>query len=76
MLQNNNNKNALHPRDDIDRLYVSRKEGEREFTNIEDCIDASIQRLKKNTKMNKEILITAANNSNGNVKNKQKNNKN
>ena len=54
-------------------LYVPRKEGERGFANIEDCIDASIQGLKKNTKKNKKILITAANNSNGNVKNKQKN---
>ena len=46
---------------------------EKGFTNIEDCIDASIQGLKENTKKNKEILITDVNNSNGNVKNKQKN---
>ena len=30
---------ALHPRDDTDRLYVSWKEGERGFANIEDCMD-------------------------------------
>ena len=37
---------ALHPRDDIDRLYVSRKEGGRELTSIEDSVDASIRRLE------------------------------
>ena len=34
---------ALHPMDDIDRLYVSRKEGRNGLTNIEDSVDASIQ---------------------------------
>ena len=34
---------ALHPRDNVDRLYVSRKEGERGLTSIENTIDASIQ---------------------------------
>ena len=38
--------NALHPRDDVDRLYVSRKEGGRELASIEDTVDASIQRLE------------------------------
>ena len=33
---------ALHPRDDVDRLYVSRKEGGRGLVNIEDSFDASI----------------------------------
>ena len=37
---------ALHPRDDVDRLYVSRKEGERGLARIEDTVDASIQQLK------------------------------
>ena len=39
---------ALHPRDDVDRLYVSRREGGRVLTNIEDTVDASIQRLEDN----------------------------
>ena len=34
---------VLHPRDDINRLYVSRKEGERGLASIEDSVDASIQ---------------------------------
>ena len=37
---------ALHPRDDVDRLYVSRKEGGRGLTVIEDSVDASMQRLE------------------------------
>ena len=37
---------ALHPRDDVDRLYVSRKEGGRGLSSIEDSVDASIQRLE------------------------------
>ena len=44
---------ALHPRDDVDRLYVSRKEGGRGLASIEDSVDAPIQRFKdyiKNTK--------------------------
>ena len=37
---------AFHPRDDVDRLYVSRKEGGRGIASIEDTVDASIQRLE------------------------------
>ena len=35
---------ALHPRDNI-RLYMSKKEGRREFPSVKDCEDASIQGL-------------------------------
>ena len=41
---------VLHPRDDIDRLNVSRKEGGKGLTSTEDRIDASIQRLEDNIK--------------------------
>ena len=34
---------ALHPRDNVDRLHVSRKEGGRGLASIEDSVDASIQ---------------------------------
>ena len=37
---------ALHPRDDVDRLYVSRKQGGRGLSSNEDTVDISIQRLK------------------------------
>ena len=33
---------ALHPRDDVDKLYVSRKDGGRGLACIEDSVDASI----------------------------------
>ena len=33
-------------RNDVDRLHVSRKEGERILTSIEDTVDVSIQRLE------------------------------
>ena len=33
---------VLHPRDDVARLYVSRKERGRGFANIKDSVDASI----------------------------------
>ena len=51
---------ALHPRDDVDRLYVSRKEGGRGLASIEDCVDASIQRLKYYIQKHEGGLITAA----------------
>ena len=34
---------ALHPKDDVDRLYVSRKEGRRRLASIENSVDTSIQ---------------------------------
>ena len=37
---------ALHPRDDVDKLYVSRREGGRGHASIEDSVEASIQRLE------------------------------
>ena len=37
---------ALHPRDDVHRLYVSRKEGGRGLAYTEDSVDASQQRLE------------------------------
>ena len=36
----------LDLRDDIDRLYMSKREGGRRLTSIEDSVDTSIQRLK------------------------------
>ena len=41
---------ALHPRDDVDRLYVSRKGGGRGLANIGDSINASIQRRRLHKK--------------------------
>ena len=41
---------ALHPRGDVDRLYVSRKEGGRRLASIEDSVDATTQRLYTKTR--------------------------
>ena len=38
---------ALYPREDVDRLYVSRKERGRELTSIEDSVDESIKTTRK-----------------------------
>ena len=58
---------ALHPRDDKNRLYVSRKEGGRCLANIEDCVEATIQGLEEYTKKSKDRLLMAANNSRCNI---------
>ena len=50
---------ALHPRNDVDRLHVSRKEGERELSSIEDTVDASIQWLEDYLEKHELGLITA-----------------
>ena len=53
---------ALHPRDEVDRLYVSRKEGGRGLARIEDSVDASLQWLEDNIKKHERGLITAIRN--------------
>ena len=50
---------ALHARDDVDRLYVPRKEGGRGLSNIEDSVDTSIQRLEDYREKHEGGLITA-----------------
>ena len=65
-----------HLTKDID--CVLRKVGERGFTCIEDCIEASIQGLEENYfKKSKKRLITAASNRIGKIRtDRQTNNKN
>ena len=53
---------ALHPRDDINRIYVSRKEGGGKLASIEDNVDA-LMTTQKNSKedrlqLSETILIT------------------
>ena len=50
---------ALHSRDDVDRLYTSRKDGGRGFASIEDNVDASIRRLEDYVEKHEKRLITA-----------------
>ena len=58
---------ALRPRDDVDRLYVSRKEGGRGLASIEDSVDASIQRLEDYIEKHERGLITAIKNDTDNT---------
>ena len=53
-------------REDVDRLYESRKEGGRGLVSIEDSVDTSIQRLEDYIQKRGGRLITATrNNTNG-----------
>ena len=53
---------ALYHRNDIDKLYVSRKGG-RGLISIEDIVDTSIRRLEGYIKKDKERVITDTMNS-------------
>ena len=53
---------AFHPRDNVDRLYVSRKEGGKGLASIEDTVDASIQRLEDYIEKYERGLITSIRN--------------
>ena len=49
---------VLHPRYNVDRLYVSRKGGGRGLASIKDSVDASIQRLEDYIEKHEGGLIT------------------
>ena len=53
---------ALNPRDDVDRIYVSRKEGGKGVASIEDSVDASIQQLEDNIEKRTGRLTATINN--------------
>ena len=61
---------ALHPRDHIDRVYVSKKGGGG-LASIEDCVDTSKQEIKIYIKKSKERLIKIAKDTFGNIQKKQ-----
>ena len=50
---------ALHPRDDVDRLFESRKKGRRRQASIEDSVDTSIKRHEEYREKHERGLITA-----------------
>ena len=58
---------ALHPKNDVDRLYVPRKEGGRGLASIEDSVDTSIQRLEDYIKKHERGLIMAIRNNTDNT---------
>ena len=53
---------VLYPWDDVDRLYVSWREGGRWLASIEDSVDTSIQRLKDYIEKRRERLISGTRN--------------
>ena len=58
---------ALYPWDNVDRLYVPRKEGERGLANIEDSVDTLIQRLEHYIEKHERGLITVIRNNTDNT---------
>ena len=58
---------ALHPRDDVDRIYVLRKEGGRGLASIEDSVDASIRQLEEYIEKHEGGLITVMKNDSDNT---------
>ena len=58
---------ALHPKDNVDRLYVPRKEGGGGLASIEDNVDASIQRLEDYIEKHERGMITAIKNDTDNT---------
>ena len=53
---------ALYPRDNVDRLYVSRNKGGKGIASIEDSFDASIQRLEDYIEKHEGLITTIKNN--------------
>ena len=49
----------LHPKSDVDRLYIPRKEGGRGLIFIEDCVELAIRGLELYVHGGEEILIQA-----------------
>ena len=58
---------ALHPRDDVDRLYVPRKERGRGLASIEDSVDTSILRLEDYIEKHERGMIRAIRNNTDNT---------
>ena len=50
---------ALHPKSDVDRLYIPRKEGGRGLISIEDCVELAIRGLELYVHDSEERLIQA-----------------
>ena len=51
---------ALHPKSDVDRLYIPRKDGGRGLISIEDCVELAIRGLEVYVHGSGERLIQAA----------------
>ena len=51
---------TLHPKSDVDRLYIPRKEGGRGLISIEDCVELEIRGLEVYVHRSEERFIQAA----------------
>ena len=51
---------ALHPKSDVDRLYIPRKEGGRGLISIEDCVELEIRGLVVYVHGSEERMIQVA----------------
>ena len=51
---------ALHPKSDVDRLYIPRKKGGRGLISTEDCVELAIRGLEVYVHGSEERLIQAA----------------
>ena len=51
---------AVHPKTDVDLLYISRKAGGRSLISIEDCVELAIRDLEVYVHGSEERLIQAA----------------
>ena len=51
---------VLHPKSDVDRLYIPRKEGGRGLISTEDCVEFTIRGLEVYLHGSEERLIQAA----------------
>ena len=63
---------ALHPRDEVERLYILKKEGVRGLIIIEDSVDASIQWLEDYVEKLEGGLNTITRNDTDNTKTNRK----
>ena len=51
---------GLHPKSDVDRLYVHKKEGGRVLISVEDCVEVAIRSLELYVHGSEERLMQAA----------------
>ena len=51
---------ALHPKSDVDRLYIPRKEGGRGLISTKHCVELAVRGLELYVHQSEEILIQAA----------------
>ena len=63
---------VLHSKDDVDKQYVSKKEGGSELASNENSVDASIQRLEDNIEKHERGLFAATRNDTDNTKTNKK----